>query len=96
MSLIDFDTESEPPAAPAAPQPQQSTITQSTIQPVYLNNDNNWASFDAIPQTKVTQTPNLNSFESVLSELSITAPISGHASGIPGKSDSFQLHLQLT
>ena len=72
-SLIDFDADPEPPVAVAAP-PQQSTVVQPTAQPADSSNNNNWASFDAFPQANVPQAPNLNPMESVLSQLSVSAP----------------------
>lgn len=81
-SLIDFDADPEPPIAVAAPE-QQSTVAQSTSQPVTSTNNDNWASFDAVPQAKVSQAPNVNSLESVLSQLSVSAP-APHISGAPG------------
>lgn len=84
-SLIDFDADPEPPIPAAVPQAQQSTISQSTTQSANSANDNNWASFDVVAQPKVSQAPsNVNSLESVLSQLSISAPAPGHVSGTPG------------
>ncbi|PON73339.1 Arf GTPase activating protein [Parasponia andersonii] len=80
-SLIDFDADPEPPVTAAAPQ-QQSTVAQSTSRPVNSTNDDNWASFDAVPQAKVSQPLNVNSLESVLS-LSVSAP-APHGSGAAG------------
>ncbi|KAF3441938.1 hypothetical protein FNV43_RR15854 [Rhamnella rubrinervis] len=86
-SLIDFDADPEPPIPAAVPQAQQSTISQSTAQPANSANDNNWASFDVVAQPKVSQAPsNVNSLESVLSQLSISAAAPGHVSGTPGQS----------
>ncbi|XP_062090732.1 probable ADP-ribosylation factor GTPase-activating protein AGD14 isoform X2 [Humulus lupulus] len=84
-SLIDFDADPEPPiaaAAAAAPE-QQPAIAQSTSQPANAIIDNNWASFDAFPQAKVSQAPIVNPLESVLSQLSVPAP-APHSSGAPG------------
>ncbi|XP_048321171.2 probable ADP-ribosylation factor GTPase-activating protein AGD14 isoform X2 [Ziziphus jujuba] len=84
-SLIDFDADPEPPVAAAVPQAQQSTTVQPTAQPANSANDNNWASFDVVTQPKVPQAPsNVNSLESVLSQLSISAPAAAHVSITPG------------
>ncbi|KAF4349543.1 hypothetical protein F8388_025907 [Cannabis sativa] len=73
-SLIDFDADPEPPIASAAPE-QQPAISQSISQPANAISDNNWASFDAFPQANVSQAPNVNPLESVLSQLSVHAPV---------------------
>lgn len=84
-SLIDFDADPEPPIPAAVPQTQQSNISQSAVQPTNSTNDNNWASFDVVAQPKVSQAPsNVNSLESVLSQLSISTPAPSHVSGTPG------------
>ncbi|OMO86852.1 Arf GTPase activating protein [Corchorus capsularis] len=81
VSLIDFDADPEPPAAPAVPQTQQTTVTQSIAQPPSSTNDNNWASFDFAPQTKVSKAPsNMNTLD-VLSQLSIPTAVPSHVSG---------------
>ncbi|GMN50485.1 hypothetical protein TIFTF001_019643 [Ficus carica] len=79
-SLIDFDADPEPAATP----PQQSTVVHSTPQPENLTNDNNWASFDAFPQAKVSQAPNVSPLESVLSQLSVSDPAPAPFSGPSG------------
>lgn len=81
-SLIDFDADPEPTIAAAAPE-KQPTVAQSTSQPANSTNDDNWASFDAVPQAKVSQAPNVNPLDSVLSQLSVSAP-APHISGLPG------------
>ncbi|EOY30852.1 NSP-interacting GTPase, putative isoform 3 [Theobroma cacao] len=82
VSLIDFDADPEPPAAQAVTQTQQTTVTQSIVQPTSSTNDNNWASFDFAPQTKVSQAPsNMNTLDSVLSQLSVPASVPGQISG---------------
>ncbi|XVF49219.1 hypothetical protein PTKIN_Ptkin03bG0251100 [Pterospermum kingtungense] len=79
VSLIDFDA--EPPVALTVPQAQQTT--QSIAQPTSSTNDNNWASFDITPQTNVPQAPsNVNTLDSVLSQLSVPASVPGHLSGV--------------
>ncbi|OMO58062.1 Arf GTPase activating protein [Corchorus olitorius] len=81
VSLIDFDADPEPPAAPAVPQTQQTTVTQSIAQPPSSTNDNNWASFDFAPQTKVSEAPsNMNTLD-VLSQLSVPTAVPSHVSG---------------
>lgn len=88
-SLIDFDAEPEPPLAAAVPQTQQTSMTQATAHPVTSNNDNNWASFDVFPEAKVSQAPsNVNTLESVLSQLSVSASVPGHVFGNPGSAGS--------
>ena len=82
-SLIDFDADPEP-AVPAATPPQQSTVVHSTPQPENLTNDNNWASFDAFPQAKVSQAPNVSPLESVLLQLSVSDPAPAPFSGPSG------------
>ncbi|KAK9697738.1 hypothetical protein RND81_08G057800 [Saponaria officinalis] len=74
-SLIDFDASSEPVAAAQA---QQSIVGgQSVTQATSPPEDDNWACFDNVTEQNVSQTPPLsNSFESVLSELAIPAPVS--------------------
>ncbi|GAV86119.1 ArfGap domain-containing protein [Cephalotus follicularis] len=82
-SLIDFDAEPEPPLAAAAPQAQQ-TMAQSVSQTVSSTNENNWASFDLAPESKVSQAPsNTNTLESVLSQLSVPVSAPGHTLGMP-------------
>lgn len=84
-SLIDFDDDPEPPAAPAIPQAQQTTVAQ-LMMPAN-SSDNNWASFDVAPEVKVSQGPsNVNPLESVLSQLSVPASLPGHTSGVQGGS----------
>ena len=83
VSLIDFDADPEPPVASTVPQTQQTTTTQSIVQPTSSTNDNNWASFDFHPQTNVSQAPsNVNTLDSVLSQLSVPASVPGHLSGV--------------
>ncbi|XWS72002.1 hypothetical protein CRYUN_Cryun02cG0003300 [Craigia yunnanensis] len=82
-SLIDFDADPEPPVASSVPQTQQTNVTQSIVQPTSSTNDNNWASFDFNPQTDVSQAPlNVNTLDSVLSQLSVPASVPGHLSGV--------------
>ncbi|XVF88499.1 hypothetical protein PTKIN_Ptkin19aG0055900 [Pterospermum kingtungense] len=82
-SLIDFDADPEPPVAPAVTQTQQTTVIQPIAQPTSSANDNNWASFDFSPQANVSQAPsNVNTLDSVLSQLSVAAPVPGHGSGV--------------
>jgi hypothetical protein len=86
-SLIDFDADPGPPVAAAVPQTQQTSMTQPTAHPTTSNNDNNWASFDAFPEAQVPQAPsNVNTLESVLSQLSVSASVPGHVFGTPGSS----------
>ncbi|XP_044464324.1 probable ADP-ribosylation factor GTPase-activating protein AGD14 isoform X2 [Mangifera indica] len=66
-SLIDFDADPEPPTTAAATQAQQTIQPQSVAQPASQTNDNNWASFDFVPETRVSQAPNLNTLESIFS-----------------------------
>ncbi|KAL5547034.1 hypothetical protein UlMin_006721 [Ulmus minor] len=80
--LIDFDADPAPPVAAAAPQ-QQATTAQPTSQPAYSTSDSNWASFDVVPQAKVSEAPNVNSLESVLSQLSVSPPAPTHVSVAP-------------
>lgn len=83
-SLIDFDADPEPPAIAAATQAQQTTVAQSAAQPASSTNDNNWASFDFAPEVKVSQaSSNLNTLESVFSQLSVPASVPGQVSGTP-------------
>ncbi|BBH08398.1 Nuclear shuttle protein-interacting GTPase [Prunus dulcis] len=84
-SLIDFDADPEPAPAAAVPQPQQTTVAQSYPQPANSTNDNNWASFDVAPEVKAPQAPaNVNSLESLLSQLSVSAPGPSYVSGATG------------
>ncbi|CAB4318816.1 unnamed protein product [Prunus armeniaca] len=84
-SLIDFDADPEPAPAAAVPQPQQTTVAQSYPQPTNSTNDNNWASFDVSPEVKAPQAPaNVNSLESLLSQLSVSAPGPSYVSGATG------------
>ncbi|KAJ0091183.1 hypothetical protein Patl1_13204 [Pistacia atlantica] len=72
-SLIDFDADPEPPTTATATPAQQTIQPQHVAQPASHTNDNNWASFDFAPETKVSQAPNLNTLESVFSlELVVT------------------------
>ncbi|XP_028774078.1 probable ADP-ribosylation factor GTPase-activating protein AGD14 isoform X2 [Neltuma alba] len=72
-SLIDFGAEPEPPLAPAITHAQQ-TIAQSIVEQPNSSDVNNWASFDVPPEVKATQTPsNVNSLESMLSQLSVSS-----------------------
>ncbi|XP_041007423.1 LOW QUALITY PROTEIN: probable ADP-ribosylation factor GTPase-activating protein AGD14 [Juglans microcarpa x Juglans regia] len=88
-SLIDFDADPEPPVAVAVPQPNQTLMTQSTSHPTTSNNDENWASFDVAPESKVSQVPlNANTLESVVSQLSVSAPVPSHIFGTPGGAGS--------
>ncbi|GMI83953.1 hypothetical protein HRI_002064600 [Hibiscus trionum] len=81
-SLIDFDADPEPPVAPTVTQTQRATATQTIVQPPASTNDNNWASFDFPPQTNVSQAPNVNTLDSVLSQLSVPASLPGNLSGV--------------
>ncbi|ONH98079.1 hypothetical protein PRUPE_7G227900 [Prunus persica] len=84
-SLIDFGADPEPAPAAAVPQPQQTTVAQSYPQPANSTNDNNWASFDVAPEVKAPQAPaNVNSLESLLSQLSVSAPGPSYVSGATG------------
>ncbi|KAJ0029974.1 hypothetical protein Pint_13136 [Pistacia integerrima] len=96
-SLIDFDADPEPPTTATATQAQQSIQPQHVAQPASHTNDNNWASFDFAPETKVSQAPNLNTLESVFSlevsaiPSSASAPITAsvaHAGVLPVGSNS--------
>ncbi|XVE98208.1 hypothetical protein REPUB_Repub03eG0085800 [Reevesia pubescens] len=81
-SLIDFDADLEPPVASAVTQTQQTTVSQSIVQPTSSTNDN-WASFDFAPQTSVSQAPsNVNTLDSVLSQLSVPASVPAHLLGV--------------
>ncbi|KAK8597827.1 hypothetical protein V6N13_095224 [Hibiscus sabdariffa] len=81
-SLIDFDADPEPPVASAVTQTQQTTVAQSALQPTSSTNDQNWASFDFASQTNVSQAPsNVNTLDSVLSQLSVPASAPGDQSG---------------
>ncbi|XP_022749778.1 probable ADP-ribosylation factor GTPase-activating protein AGD14 [Durio zibethinus] len=83
VSLIDFDADPEPPVASAVTQTQQTAVTQSIVQPTSSTNDNNWASFDFSSQTNVSQAPsNVNTLDSVLSQLSVPPSVPGHLSGV--------------
>ncbi|XP_039006543.1 probable ADP-ribosylation factor GTPase-activating protein AGD14 isoform X2 [Hibiscus syriacus] len=82
VSLIDFDADPEPPVAPTVTQMQQTTTTQSTVQPPASTNDSNWASFDLPPHTNVSQAPNVNNLDAVLSQLSVPASVPGNLSGV--------------
>lgn len=66
VSLIDFNTDSDPPHAAANSQSQQ------TPPP---NNDNNWASFDSSSKEKASQVPNPDPLESLLFELSAPSSV---------------------
>ncbi|KAK8559108.1 hypothetical protein V6N12_042392 [Hibiscus sabdariffa] len=81
-SLIDFDADPEPPVAPTITQTQQTSATQSIVQPPASTNDNNWASFDFPPQTNVSQAPNVSTPDPVLSQLSVPASLPGNLSGV--------------
>ncbi|XVF34798.1 hypothetical protein REPUB_Repub18cG0089400 [Reevesia pubescens] len=83
VSLIDFDADPEPPVASAVTHTQQTTMTQSIVQPTSSTNDN-WASFDLAPQTNVSQASlNVNTLDSVLSQLSVAD--SGASSSVGGQ-----------
>nr|XP_011458060.1 PREDICTED: probable ADP-ribosylation factor GTPase-activating protein AGD14 isoform X1 [Fragaria vesca subsp. vesca]XP_011458085.1 PREDICTED: probable ADP-ribosylation factor GTPase-activating protein AGD14 isoform X1 [Fragaria vesca subsp. vesca] len=89
VSLIDFDADIEPAPAPAVPQTQQASVAQSYSQPENSQSDNNWASFDVAPQVKATQAPpSANSLESLLSQLSVSAPVPSY-SGTSGNTGGF-------
>ncbi|CAL0322203.1 unnamed protein product [Lupinus luteus] len=83
-SLIDFDADPETPAAPAIPQAQQTTIPQPSVQPANPSDDN-WASFDVAPEPKATTSPaNINTLDSVLSQLSVAASSSTRLPEVQG------------
>ncbi|XP_031379441.1 probable ADP-ribosylation factor GTPase-activating protein AGD14 isoform X2 [Punica granatum] len=69
-SLIDFDANPGPPAV--AP-PQAQRAVQATPQPTSSTTDNNWASFDAVPEVKVSQPPPCVNALDILSQLSVPA-----------------------
>ncbi|KAK4283717.1 hypothetical protein QN277_000640 [Acacia crassicarpa] len=78
-SLIDFDAEPEPPVAPAIPRTEQLTAQSIVAQP-NSSDVNNWASFDVALEAKATQTPsNVNTIESMLSQLSVSSSLPAHA-----------------
>ncbi|CAI8598368.1 unnamed protein product [Vicia faba] len=80
-NLIDFDAD---PIASTIPQAQQTSAPQPVLQPGN-SSDDNWASFDIASEKKANQnTSNLNPLESVLSQLSYSASLSSHASGVQG------------
>ncbi|XP_027069164.1 uncharacterized protein [Coffea arabica] len=82
-SLIDFDAAPEPPV-PAPVQPQQSAASTSIAQTTSPSSDN-WANFDSVAEVKASQPPvNSNPLESVLSQLSMPASVSGHVAVTPG------------
>lgn len=84
MSLIDFDADPEPPIA-ATVTTQQTTATQSIVQPISSANDDNWASFDIAPATQISQaSSNVNTLDSVLSQLSVPSSMPVRTSGAPG------------
>ncbi|KAM2193674.1 hypothetical protein ACFX1R_027934 [Malus domestica] len=84
-SLIDFDADIKPAPAVVVPQAQQTTVAQTYPQPANSTNDNNWASFDVTPAVKAPQAPaNVNSLESLLSQLSVSAPVPSNVSGTAG------------
>ncbi|XP_027173935.1 probable ADP-ribosylation factor GTPase-activating protein AGD14 [Coffea eugenioides] len=82
-SLIDFDAAPELPV-PAPVQPQQSAASASIAQTATPSSDN-WANFDSVAEVKASQ-PRVNSnpLESVLSQLSVPASVSGHVAVTPG------------
>ncbi|CAL0323976.1 unnamed protein product [Lupinus luteus] len=85
-SLIDFDVDPEPPAAPAISQAEQTNMSQPAVQPANPSDDN-WASFDVAPGAKATPSPaNINTLESVLSQLSVSASSPAHVPGVQGDS----------
>ncbi|KAI3495879.1 hypothetical protein L1887_38226 [Cichorium endivia] len=78
-SLIDFDTEPEPPSTASVPppQPQQTVPVVSNPQPTLSLNDN-WANFDSTPPSVATTTPSqpppsTHNLLDMLSELSVPA-----------------------
>nr|DAD26974.1 TPA_asm: hypothetical protein HUJ06_028442 [Nelumbo nucifera] len=77
VSLIDFGADPVLPDAAAAPQTQPTIphTSQDVTHPTSSSvSDNNWASFDLVPQENVSQPPsNVNGLESVLSQLSAPA-----------------------
>lgn len=82
LSLIDFDTDFEPPAPSVAIQ-TPSTTPQPVPQPASSSNDN-WASFDAAPSApslNVSQPPsNGNTLDSILSQLAVNSSVPGQTS----------------
>ncbi|KAK4798437.1 hypothetical protein SAY86_030763 [Trapa natans] len=84
-SLIDFSADPEPPAV-ASVQAQPST--QGIPQPSSSTTDNNWASFDVVPDVKVSQPPAImNSFD-ILSQLSVPASAPQISGVVPSSSPS--------
>ncbi|KAK8348259.1 hypothetical protein V6Z12_A06G070800 [Gossypium hirsutum] len=82
-SLIDFDADPEPPVASTVTQAPQTTETQSVVQTISSSNDQNWASFDFASQKNVSQArSNMNTLDSVLSQLSVPASVPGDQSGV--------------
>ncbi|KAJ0232253.1 hypothetical protein HA466_0291290 [Hirschfeldia incana] len=72
MSLIDFDTDPEPPAPSVAIQAPISAAHQPAGPP---NNDN-WASFDAAPSAPISQPPSSgNTGVSLLSQLAAPSSV---------------------
>uniref|UniRef100_A0A5B7AP74 Putative ADP-ribosylation factor GTPase-activating protein AGD14 isoform X1 n=1 Tax=Davidia involucrata TaxID=16924 RepID=A0A5B7AP74_DAVIN len=85
--LIDFDAVPEPSITAAVPQTQQTAMGQSIAQPATSSSVDNWACFDSATEAKVSQAPsNVNSLESLLSQLSVSASVPGHIAGVPGGS----------
>ncbi|KAK8602207.1 hypothetical protein V6N12_052021 [Hibiscus sabdariffa] len=81
-SLIDFDADPEPQVASAVTQTQQTTVSQPVLQPTSSTNDQNWASFGFASQTNVSQAhSNVNTLDSVLSQLAVPASAPGDQSG---------------
>ncbi|KAK4783026.1 hypothetical protein SAY86_007400 [Trapa natans] len=77
-SLIDFNADPEPLAAVHV---QAQPATQGIPQPSHSTTDNNWASFDIVPDVNVSQPPvSMNSLD-ILSQLSVPASAPSHISG---------------
>ncbi|XP_059638094.1 probable ADP-ribosylation factor GTPase-activating protein AGD14 isoform X2 [Cornus florida] len=80
--LIDFDAVTEPTVTVAMPQTQQTASGQPNSQRTNPSNVDNWACFDSATEVKVSEaTASVNSLESVLSQLSVSAPVPGHMAG---------------
>lgn len=84
-SLIDFDSDPEP--LMVAPSQAQPTL-QTTPQPTSSTADDNWASFDAVPEAKVSQPPAIMNSLDILSQLSVPASASQLSGGVNPPSSS--------
>ncbi|KAK6941553.1 Arf GTPase activating protein [Dillenia turbinata] len=95
VSLIDFDTDPEPPIAAASP-PTQQTMGQNVAQPTYSSSNDNWASFDVAPEAKVSQAPtSVNPLEDMFLNLTVSAlePVQ-QVSGLPNSSGTGTMSMQ--